>query len=207
MIGKGKRCPDCKKRISPATAMCRHCGSRIQELLLRTDPIVTAPPSSPAYPTHAMKILLWILAIGAAAVGSTFLIRRDGASSSAPSGAQSGPATAEPAAATPPWPVYRTTAAELYNNYAAYEAATNQKTGRTAIEISGIIKAIDRNLFDESEIDLEAGEGSRSVALTLDKSPLDSAESLVQGRYVRIRCENMSFIQGSPSGQSCQLVE
>jgi hypothetical protein len=173
---------------------------------------MTAPPSAPA-PTHSIKILLGVLAIGVATAAGSFFIRHDVSSNSPPSGpntvtdTERSPATGEPPVSQPQRTVYRTTAAELYNNYAAYEAAANQKAGRAAIEISGIIKAIDHNLFDESEIDLEAGEGSNSVALTLDRSPGNLADALVAGRYVIIRCENMSFIQGAPSGQSCQLVQ
>ena len=104
-----KRCPYCETWISCATVRCKHCGARIQELLLKTDASMVAPPRTPASPTQSIKILFYIIIVGIAAAGGLSGIRHD-ALSRFPT---SGPSPMERASDPPGWLIYRTTAPSL----------------------------------------------------------------------------------------------
>jgi hypothetical protein len=175
---------------------CRHCGARLQELLLASDPIVSAP-RAPA-PQTAIKTVFYCLIVSLGVACGFSAIWPDWSARTA--GYSGAPRTSKE-------PVYQTTAADLYKNYAAYEAAANLKTGTAAVQVSGTIKAVGENMFDETEIDLDVGEGSNSVTVTLDQSSTGAMPSLVKGGQIKVLCEDMSRILDRPIGQSCQVLE
>jgi hypothetical protein len=202
-----KSCPFCRRNISTAALKCKHCGSRIQELLLKTDPPIAAP-HTPASPTRLINYLYYFFLIAGLAVAWEFSPARRGGISevSLSRSSPQGQAARDSKQSQAEWFIYRTTAHELYHNYAAYEIATHQMSRAAAIEISGTILAIDRDIFDKPEIDMDVGDGPNSVALTLDKPSLNTTRSLTQGQFVKIRCDNMSHILGSPIGQGCEII-
>jgi hypothetical protein len=174
---------------------CRHCGAQLQELLLATDPIHKAPstPSRPFSVASAANVFLYCVIVGCGAIcGFAAMIP-----GRQPSHNYYKPSQSDVA--------YQTTATNLYQNYSTYEAAAKLTTGNLAIQISGTVKSIGHNLFDETEVYLDAGGDSRTVTVTLDGS-IGATHAPAAGTKVSVHCENMTRILGPPIGQSCQLV-
>jgi hypothetical protein len=190
-----KRCPFCNKQTTTSAVRCRHCGAQLQEVLLATDPFIK-PPSKPFLLTSAAKVFLFCLIVGCGAIA--------GVAARFPHPAPSYNHTIP--SQNHDWVGYQTTASDLYQNYSAYEAAAKLTTGNSAIQISGTIKSVGQNLFDETEVNLDAGSDSESVTVTLDHLGGD-LPFLVTGTKVSIRCEDMTRILGPPMGQGCQLVQ
>jgi hypothetical protein len=101
---------------------------------------------------------------------------------------------------------YKTTAAQLYEDFDANEVAASQKINGAPIEVTGLIYAIEEDVYNDAMILLDAGNGAL-VVLNLAPTQKPAAAKLRKGREITIRCKKISigFI-GSPYGAGCLIV-
>jgi uncharacterized protein YecT (DUF1311 family) len=213
-----RRCPYCAEEILAAAIKCKHCQS-VLGIYATNEPSVSphpesvstrpgdrAPPEPHVMIRRPFKIMLQIvIAIIGAAWLFSVLHPNDKSESELTTAARE-PAPNSDAPQHNARSVYATTAVELFRSYQANEVATDQKIGSAMIEITGTVKAIDKNMFGEPEIRLEVGDDFSSVTLTLDKSQLSVASGLTMGQSVVAHCDKVTRIIDYPVGEHCQVI-
>lgn len=218
-----KRCPFCAEEILVAAIKCKHCQA---DLATTHAPRAPSPPPPPAPPLSIWKrpvsnpilgilcsavVLAW-LAGAFDSPKSTYVSETSApvapiavANSATPN--KVAPIVTAPNPAKKERGLYKTTAVKLYREYTANEVATDQRIGDAMIEVSGVIKSIDKNVFDDPEIKLDVGDDFNAVGLDLDKSQLAEAGRLSKGQSVTIRCDKMKRIVDYPIGSDCKFVD
>lgn len=109
--------------------------------------------------------------------------------------------------ASPPKPVYKTTAKALFADYDANEVATDQRIGGAVVEISGVIQSIDKDVTGDSVIQLATPNEYLPASMTLVYSQNATAATLSKGQKIVMRCVKMMRIIGTPAGSDCQIVQ
>lgn len=213
-----KRCPFCAEEILVAAIKCKHCHADLTAGAQVPQAHSERPLSSWKRPVSWKESILGILGAALACAwlaGAFDSSKTSGVASPIPQvpPTERGDEPSRTGISTPAQTpettrtIYRTTAISLYRDYEANEVATDQKIGDALVEVSGTIKAIDKDMFNLPEIELEGGDEFNAVALTLDKSQLAAAGRLTKGQSVTIRCNKMGRSIDLPVGVDCQLVK
>jgi hypothetical protein len=106
----------------------------------------------------------------------------------------------------PPRSVMKLTAAELYSGYEANEVAMDQLIGKQAIEITGTIKAIDKDFADHASMKLDAGGLISRVRLLFPDSQKGAIARVRTGLGITVRCDSVKRILGDPVADDCVLA-
>ena len=99
--------------------------------------------------------------------------------------------------------VYKTTAAQLYQDYDANEVATDERIGGRPVEIAGKIESIDKDFMNNIVIHLNIGQLFGDAGLTMEASEKTKAIQLSKGVDVTIVCQKMVRIITFPQGSNC----
>lgn len=184
-------CVNCGAALADDAKFCGSCGTPVGAVA------GAAPdPGAPTTKTSGKgKKLLWII-IGIFAV--IFLLARCGGSDVADTNSASDPAPE--AAATP------VTAVELFRAYQANEAAAQQQYGDRPLEVSGTVDGVDLDFSDEPFIKLRTDNQFMPAQAKLIAADQPKASSLSKGSSVRLRCESVSEIVGTPMLKDCRIL-
>jgi hypothetical protein len=231
-----KRCPFCAEDILAAAIKCKHCGSSLSEAAIETAAqpqqknIFKRPVGGKEIFSLFIAIIGGCWLVGAfntrdPAVGPLPTSKATPDESPPPIGApaQNLPdrSTAEdmpspPAethripkpthVAAPERPTYQTTAEQLYQDYKANEVAADEKIGNAKVEVTGTIRAINKDFTDSVVLELQIS-GFADAPMSLPDSEKSAAANLVQGQQVTVICDHVRRIMTVPSGSDCKLAQ
>lgn len=121
------------------------------------------------------------------------------------SAAPPAPAALPAPAATPlPEPI-EVTARELYQAYAANEAAAKELFDDRPIMVRGVVAGVTLDIFDEPVVQLRSGNSQATVVMDLDSKDNAAAAKLRVGREMRALCSELTELNGRPLLDSCTL--
>lgn len=101
--------------------------------------------------------------------------------------------------------VFKTTSVQLFRNYAANEAATDEAMKGKIIEVSGTVQSLDKDVSDNT-IALKSSNQFMPSRLQMDDSEKAKAMTVEKGSKITIQCEKMSRLIGSPYGEKCHFL-
>ncbi|WP_336979883.1 OB-fold protein [Altererythrobacter fulvus] len=146
------------------------------------------------------------LKIGLIIVGAFILLgivgSMVGGDGSSTSGGSSSGDSAAPANAEPPTEV---TAQELFKAYEANEAAAQQQYGDRPLLVSGTIERIDLDFMDKPVVVLRTSNEFQSAQASLTEDSQPKAASLSKGQHVKLLCQDVSEVVGSPMLADCDI--
>jgi tRNA_anti-like len=104
-----------------------------------------------------------------------------------------------------PREVVRTSAVELFNEYAANEVATDERLKGKDVIVVGRVESINKNVWGTIYVSLQTPNQFMSAHMNLDDADKNTAAALRKGQRVEVRCKKMQRWAGSPSGHDCRL--
>lgn len=107
---------------------------------------------------------------------------------------------------TPRSDVYTTTGAALSHDYDTNEVATDLKINGRAILVSGRVKSIDKDYWNNVVVDLALGNELMPASIKMLDNYASKAAALSEGNEVTIRCKKMRRMVGNPYGSGCVLA-
>jgi hypothetical protein len=221
-----KRCPFCAEEILAAAIKCKHCGSNLGELAIITTPPQPAAPATSVWrqPVGTQSIFgILGAALVIAWMAGAFDSQKTAAVSAAPAPtierapetqiSQAPAAIPEPAAvpvhkdAGASRPIFKISAEDLYSEYDANEVATDEKTGKATVEVTGTVLSIDKDFLDHAHVYLETSHELSPASLELLDSQKQLAAALVKGQKIAVQCDRMTRMLGRPAGRDCRIVQ
>jgi len=101
--------------------------------------------------------------------------------------------------------IYKKTATELFSDYEENEVNTDEKIKGKIVEISGSVQSIDKDFTGSIIVKIKTSNQFMPARLRIDDSQKQNAITLNRGDEVTLRCQKMSRIMDSPSGQDCKF--
>lgn len=187
-----KRCSYCAEEILVNAIKCKHCGSEVKK-----------PPSAIVIFGGGFLFLFF-----AVVIYTSFTSPSPQGGTSSESAVAAPVVDIQPSvpASTPAKRlVYKTTAVQLFLDYQKNEVATDERIGAARVEITGVIKSIDKDFMGNPTLKLDIDEYLNSVILTLDKAEILKAGELSQGETVTALCDKVERIVSDPVATDCRL--
>jgi tRNA_anti-like len=100
---------------------------------------------------------------------------------------------------------YRTTAEQLYRDYAANVVATQTKIGASRVRLTGSVAEIEQDAAGRPVVKLWAGNDS-TAAMTLAEDQRAAAAQLAKGEAVEIECDKLGRSGALLQGTDCTLA-
>jgi hypothetical protein len=101
-----------------------------------------------------------------------------------------------------PTETYRTTAGQLFDQYAANEVATDRALKGKIVEISGTVQDITKDVWGYLRVGLRTSMPASMQVVAEQEARL---AALQKGQYVTLRCPKMKRWVGTPYGDNCVL--
>jgi hypothetical protein len=113
--------------------------------------------------------------------------------------------TAPPKTSTPTR-IVTATEQELFDDYQDNEVATDRQLKGAIIEITGVVEAINKNVWGTIYVNLKTSNQFMPAAMHVAAQEETKVAALRRGQSVVFRCPKMQRWAGSPSGDDCILM-
>ena len=117
-----------------------------------------------------------------------------------------GMTAAAPKPAPPPEKAIPVKAEKLHRDYAANEAAADDKYKGKLLLVEGVIRSIDKDTFDNVVLVLNSGNRSSGVHATLTKDAASEASELKKRQRVEVQCRGGSRTMKSATLDACAIT-
>lgn len=101
--------------------------------------------------------------------------------------------------------VLKVTAPELLTAYEANEAAAQAKYGSSILQVTGMVQAVDLNLFNKPVVRFSTGNEFSPATVNLVEDAQSKAQTLSKGQKLTVTCQSVSEAIGSPQLQDCEF--
>jgi tRNA_anti-like len=180
-----KPCLGCGRQVDTSAAACPQCG--------RPKPTVKPTPK-------------WLVAVvGIAMFGGIYkcIVGSEPEPSWKRAGL-SGPVPAEPPPS--PSPPLAVTAQALHSAYDQNEVSADQKYKGKRLVVEGVIRSIDKDMFDNVVLVLAAGDMFAGVHATLTRAEAPKAAELKKRQRVEVECVGSGKIINSAMLKDCAIT-
>jgi hypothetical protein len=167
-------CKECKQQVSDGASACPHCGAKVRK---------------------KTSALTWIVSAVFAFIVFGMVTGDNDGNSNRVSGA-----TVATPAAEPPISV---SAVDLARAYERNEAAADAAYKGRLLRVTGVVASIDKDLFDNTVVQLDGVNTFLGVAAELEESEEEQAIALRKGQTVTVLCRGDSEVIGAPMLDEC----
>jgi hypothetical protein len=106
-----------------------------------------------------------------------------------------------------PATILTVTAPELHAAFAANEVAAKARFGDQPLRVTGVIDAIELDLFDNPQLSLRAGGDFEFVLAKFDKDAAAQTAALAKGQDITVVCDSVTEVIGNPVLDDCAIEE